>query len=732
MSSCSSARGTGGLSRSLRRGLMPAFALWPAPASLLAPALLLAPVVVLALCAAPLGAQVESSGWWSPGGEVSDPPLIPWQRTLDDALALSAETGKPLIICVNADGEVASESIARGRYRDPAFAAKLAGFIPVVASPDTHSPRGHDGRGVRVPCPRFGRVTCAEHQAIEPLVYARWFNGRRVTPRHVGVSFESGAGDGADGEVLFDLFLLTSLDVIDETLEQRGVSGRGLKDAARLGDAALLAARDAAARERLEARFVSGGLAERRRLAERGTAQPELLRLALRDADPSVRALALKRVSEQAVGLPGGVLGEAARAAWGSPEELAAVLSGLEAAADDEDARRLAAVIRGVLHGRSVLDVGAWQQALDSSRGELPVRRDTDTLYAEVGRLGEAIAASPDAPGLRTQLAETLVEMADVSLDEGLSDVTWLWEQASDAARDATTHAPDSAPAWAALSRADWELGGTELAADAAARALPGMLSRAHSLASVDALHVLVQARFEQLGAALDAGQPLSEHWVAELIAGAEVLLEHVYAAEWQQAAALDALAGLRLDGLHGELAARAAAASPRSELMQEQLRWHLLRDGDALALLSAYDDMLKAAPRSGLVRWFAGYGALAAGDRLRDEGRQDDARRAYAASLTGFAKAEGLDDRLEMLAPCQALAHAGIAASCLLEGELEAAAEAMVLAARTNTPALDLPDGNGATPRATVSALLRALGRAERKDLVSLVEAAVAGRRAR
>ena len=41
-------------------------------------------------------------------------------RSLEDGLALSQAGGKPLLVCVNNDGEPASEALARGRYRDPA------------------------------------------------------------------------------------------------------------------------------------------------------------------------------------------------------------------------------------------------------------------------------------------------------------------------------------------------------------------------------------------------------------------------------------------------------------------------------------------------------------------------------------------------------------------------------------------------------------------------------------
>ena len=61
--------------------------------------------------------------WFAPTAEDwARPCLITWQRTWEDALAVSRETGKPILICVNMDGEIASEHYAGVRYRQPEIA----------------------------------------------------------------------------------------------------------------------------------------------------------------------------------------------------------------------------------------------------------------------------------------------------------------------------------------------------------------------------------------------------------------------------------------------------------------------------------------------------------------------------------------------------------------------------------------------------------------------------------
>ena len=118
------------------------------------------------------------SDWRTPTEEAkARPNLIHWERDLEDALAISKATGKPLLICVNMDGETACESIAHYRYKDPEFAQLTRGFVPLIVSPDRRNVRDHDDRGRRIPDPRFGRVINAEHITIEPELFELYFSG---------------------------------------------------------------------------------------------------------------------------------------------------------------------------------------------------------------------------------------------------------------------------------------------------------------------------------------------------------------------------------------------------------------------------------------------------------------------------------------------------------------------------------------------------------------------------
>src|SRR5262249_691438 len=131
---------------------------------------------------------VTEKMWWPPSAEDwKKPVLIHWQRTWSDAVALSQETKRPILICVNMDGEPASEHYAGVRYAQPDTAKLYEPYVCVVASVYRHNARDYDEHGHRILCPRFGSVTCGEHIAIEPLLFAKYFDGKRVAPRHIMV-----------------------------------------------------------------------------------------------------------------------------------------------------------------------------------------------------------------------------------------------------------------------------------------------------------------------------------------------------------------------------------------------------------------------------------------------------------------------------------------------------------------------------------------------------------------
>ena len=296
-------------------------------------------------------------------------PLMPWQRSLEDAIAVSRRTGKPLLICVNIDGESASETLASYQYRNPAFVELVRGFVPVLFSPDSHNAREYDDRGRRQPDPKFGRVLTSEHTGNETELYERFFGGTRVAPRHVGAT--------ADGQILFDIKLVNDLSIIDRALESHGVFGdEALLSAEDASEQELLESPDSAFRDRLEELFVAGDTRTRVRLASlalssaRSTQHPELLRMAFLDDDVSVRRQSVWTAIQHTKLVPTGLFLSAIEATDGG-EGAELLLDALEKEtldSKDEErrlrAQRLVKVFRALSKTSTVLDPERWKLAL--------------------------------------------------------------------------------------------------------------------------------------------------------------------------------------------------------------------------------------------------------------------------------------------------------------------------------------------------------------------------------
>ena len=176
----------------------------------------------LAFLASSAAAQIPGVSreqmWYAPTAQDwAKPVLITFQRTWEDALAVSVETGKPILICVNMDGEIASEHYAGIRYRQAEKAALYDPYVNVIASVYRHSARDFDEEGNRILCPRFGSVTCGEHIIIEPFLYEKYFDGQRIAPRHVMVEL--------DQSETYDVFYAFDTDSVFQSISD-GITER--------------------------------------------------------------------------------------------------------------------------------------------------------------------------------------------------------------------------------------------------------------------------------------------------------------------------------------------------------------------------------------------------------------------------------------------------------------------------------------------------------------------------
>ncbi len=132
-----------------------------------------------------VGAQSVAPPTSAGGGSGGASGQILWQRSLEDAQALAKALDRPILIAVNMDGESASDRITREIYRDPEFVAATRKCVCLMSSAFRHNLRDYDDDGRRIPCPRFGEITCGEHVVLEPIIYKRYLSDAdRVAPRH--------------------------------------------------------------------------------------------------------------------------------------------------------------------------------------------------------------------------------------------------------------------------------------------------------------------------------------------------------------------------------------------------------------------------------------------------------------------------------------------------------------------------------------------------------------------
>ena len=326
--------------------------------------------------------------WPSPtAADWRRPCLIRWQRSWEDAVTVARKTRRPILICVNMDGEIASEHYAGVRYRHPEIAAIYNQYVCVIASVYRHNPRDYDDQGRRIPCPRFGTVTCGEHITLEPIVYKRFLDGKRIAPRHIMVEL-----NGSEAKEIYDVYYTFDVkSVIDRVA--RGMKERAVKplDIVR-GDRSLVervASRDARDREAVEKAFRKGDKELRRTLLEaavgnRDAVPMQLFRLALFGYD-----LELSRVSRDAL------------ADSRNPEAIDLIAQALQVPMEEKErksllaalerfgekhlkARTTAAIHRGLETGSSRIKVEEWSAKMGGSQYEPAREKSWASLVEEL------------------------------------------------------------------------------------------------------------------------------------------------------------------------------------------------------------------------------------------------------------------------------------------------------------------------------------------------------------
>ncbi len=631
----------------------------------------------------------------------SGPPTVRWQRTLADAEAVAKARHQPLFICVNMNGEAASERLASGRYRSPEFAKLAAGFVAVIASPDRHNPLDHDAEGRRIPCPRFGCVTCGEHIAIEPLLFEKYFANNRVAPRHMGI--------GVDGKtVLFDIFLTNDFETIDAALREHGKPVEG----------GAVPAEESSERERAEAAYLAAAIADRSKLlaaAAKAKHRPyDLLRLGMKDADAGVRASARKAFAAvaEASALPMLVEILDAEAERDARKDLVPALARI---ADDKPETKLALLVhQAMVQPAKVVDRDAWLAALQQPP-PVPAPPDED-LEERLDRLTASATANPKDAAVLIDLADAHLRFVKERFAAG-RDIRFVLVDAQQAANKAVAAAPDDWRARALAAVTAQMQGERAAAAEHARKALPG-LQAAGLAGSIDAATVLV-ALAEGAAEAIYSAEAKKARWSGELLAEADaaydVLAAHPAGSATQVAAHASVLSFLGLRG-----AARAALLSGLARFtadvaLHDALRAQVTATSGVPALTAVYAELGQRTRDEASLRWFAGRAELVVAEFHKRAGVDAPALAAYGRALAGFEASRKANPEYAASATWyEAFAQAGRARVCLDTGDLAAAAAAIGDAIARKPDIAEQEDGLGRTPLFTLKQVWGKLGEDE------------------
>ncbi|MEZ5990518.1 MAG: hypothetical protein R3F30_15675 [Planctomycetota bacterium] len=604
--------------------------------------------------------------WPAPTAEDwKKPCLIRWQRTWTDALAVAKETGKPILVCVNMDGEIASEHYAGIRYRQPDKARLYEPYVTVIASVYRHTPRDYDDHGHRIPCPRFGTVTCGEHIAIEPILYEKFMDGRRISPRHIMVEL--------DGKERYDVYytwdVASVFDTIKDGIERRDVHPEPYVR----GDRTILervASRDSLDREAVEKAYAEGDAEVRRSLLEAAgqhvdAAPLGLLRQAIHGFDTELaneaRDVLARATTADAVPL----LNEALAVPLDEKQK-APLVAALERIGETSlEARRLAVVHRGLEGEASGLDANAYGRKL-AAGAEYPAPKDHEVLVTEIEAVDAKVRERPTDPAVLTELAASSLALAFERQDERARRVAvrsiadparLLFLDARDAALEAEKRGATGWPLDGVLAVAELELGDKDAALARAEKCFTKIPAGDTGRCSKVVLELVARARMDAIVEAVQGRKRWPSRWLADLHSAYAILARHPLGEARHVVEHHDTLDWLGVSDQAMKVLEQGIARFPDSALLHDRLRKRILAKQGVDGLEPWYAERLKADDAVPQMWWFAGYTSIVVGEYERRAGKLEEAREAYGRAIQRFetyakkvpAHAAGADDHVAM-----------------------------------------------------------------------------------
>jgi len=705
-------------------------------------------------------ANVGREGMW-PAPTAADwakPCLIRFERSWDDALAVAKETQKAILICISMDGEIASEHYAGKRYRDPEITALYEPYVCVIASVYRHTPRDYDDAGNRVLCPRFGSVTCGEHIAIEPIVYAKYLDEVRIAPRHIMVEL--------DGSEVYDVYYANDTasvfdkiqdGVIERTTQPKTIIRGDRPVTERVGSRAI------EDRVAVENAYHRGDKSLRKKLLDEALKNPDadptdLLRLAVfgfdNDLGKQARAALAKADSPGAVNL----ISEALRVPMEGAERDALIAALERMGETSKKAWWLAVVNRGLDSSSTAVDVGGWTKAFaesaasggsagSGSYGGATADEPTDESAAAWMKLERehalqiaACTSSPDLAEPRVERAIAALALARKAREtfggetrSGRAFRRHFMHDARDSALEAQKMGATDWRVSAVLSLADYygsDVLRTERAAayphaEVAVKAMPPGQSDWNSVA---VLTIFAESRFKAIKASVKKKEKWPPGWLTDLDAAYSVLLQHPLGTDVQIAWHYDFLVWLRAHRRSARVLDKGLARFPNSSVLHKKMRDRLVKWRGIDGLETAYTKMMAADDRGRDVPWFAGYASTVAGDFYRKAGNAPRAKEAYGRAVAYFDEAAASNPDAKDSSDRQAaFALAGQARMSYQLGDDEAAYTEILASFARFEAAAGARDGAGVTPVETAQMLLARLRDDDKTELVDSLFAALA-----
>lgn len=670
-------------------------------AVLLAAALASAPSALAQQNGLPEGITREQM-WYAPtAADWAKPVQIRWQRTWQDALAVAQETGRPILVCVNMDGEIASEHYAGVRYRDPEIGKLYEPYICVIASVYRHTPSDYDEAGNRVECPRFHGVTCGEHIAMEPIVYEQFLDGTRVAPRHIMVEL--------DGSETYDVYYAWDTDSVFRAIRE-GIENRERELNPPRGDRSLLdkvASRDSADREEVEAAYLSGDPELKSALLQAALDNPDaeqtgLMRLALYDLDENLNKMARLGLSNTNSTKSIDLILEALRGVM-PEEERAALVAALERLGEqDVRARTLANVQQGLGGDTAAVDAGSWNDALRGA--EYPPPPSAEQIDAKLDAVDDAMDAAPADPAVQLQAALAALEFAvapstaarlarNPATAERFSRA--YFSDALEAAREAERLGASGWQLDAVFAITAFRMGDTETAyarAEKAASALPPGDVSWNGMAVLD---IFADGRRRAISDAVRSKQKWPAKWMSDLHATYSVLAQHPLGNVVQVMTHYDFLVALGADRQAGRILQTGLQRYPMSWDLHQRFRDRTFKLRGVRAIEPAYENWLAREDAPKNLAWFAGYASIQAAERWRQSNQPQEAQAAYDRALARYASVIETDPNTEASSKVyMSFALAGRARIKMEAQDLDGALADLLAALETSPESAALLDG--------------------------------------